>query len=309
MEKMDEIEKIEKMEKIGITKDCTKVKTTKITRSLSSYTEEHRQFLEDNVQERSYSAMATLFNVKFGTNITHKTIRNLCRRFGLTNGKPDRRPYSDEQIEFLRENVKGVDYSTLAEMFNERFGMDGMDGMEGMDSTKSQVALIEGAANRTPVSHVTATQVGELCRAKGFSNGLDTRFQEKHTINAGRKRANALPNGAEIINADGYTLLKSNGVWRFKHITLWEQAHGRSVHEGHYIVFGDGNKGNFDKENLFCMTATQNAIRTRNGLQGATPELAAAGVALAKLYSQIGEREKVRKKKPKFHRKRVLKAN
>jgi hypothetical protein len=67
-------------------------------------------------------------------------------------------------------------------------------------------------------------------------------------------------------------------------------------------VFGDGNKGNFNIENLFCITASQNAIRTRNGLQGATPELAATGVALAKLYSQIGERRKGRDRVLKYRK-------
>ena len=220
---------------------------------------------------------------------------------------------TDDKLEMEIERGKAVaDISkNVLAIWNMQVRIDGIYGIYGiygMNSTKIQTALIEEATNRTTVAHVTATQIGELCRAKGFSNGLDTRFQEKHTINLGRKKANALPDGAEIVNADGYTLLKSDGIWRFKHITLWEQVHGRSVPEGHYIVFGDGDKSNFDAENLFCMTATQNAIRTRNGLQGATPELAAAGVALAKLYSHIGERGRGRKKKSKLRRKRVLKA-
>ena len=244
-----------------------------ITRSLSSYTEEHRRFLEANVQGRSYSAMAVLFNKKFGTDITHKTIRSLCRRFGFSNGKPNRQPYSDEQIEFLRENASGMNYFDLAEKFNEQFG-----------------------------TNTTAIQIGELCRTKGFSNGLDSRFKENHLVNLGRKRADALPDGSETITAKGYVILKHNGARRYKHILLWEQAHGKPVPDGHHVVFGDGNKCNFSIENLFCITAIQNAIRTRNGLHGATPELAAAGVALAKLYSQINKRKKAQKKNAKKQR-------
>ena len=242
----------------------------KITRSLSSYTEEHRRFLEANIQGRSYSAMAVLFNQKFGTTITHKTIRSLCHRYDLSNGKPDRRPYTDEQIEFLRDNVQGISYHVLAKMFNERFDTD-----------------------------TTALRIGELCRNKGFSNGLDCRFQENHMVNLGRTPNHALPDGAETITADGYVMLKCNGVLKYKHIILWEQAHEKSVPEGHHIIFGDGNKRNFNIDNLFCVTAVQNAIRTRNKLQGKTPELAAAGVALAKLYSQIGKRKTEQDKKRK----------
>lgn len=242
----------------------------KITRSLSSYNEEHRLFLEANVPGRSYSATAILFNKKFGTNISHKTIRSLCRRFGLTNGQANRRPYNNEEIEFLRQNIPGMNYSALAEMFNERFGTD-----------------------------TTALRIGELCRSNGFSNGLDCRFRESHDVNLGRKRANAVPDGSEIVTAEGYVLLKHEGVWRYKHILLWEQAHDQPVPEGQFIVFGDGDRRNYNIGNLFCLTAAQNAIRTRKGLQGATPELATTGVALAKLYSRIGERKKAQRKKRK----------
>ncbi|MCL2225091.1 MAG: HNH endonuclease [Defluviitaleaceae bacterium] len=235
----------------------------KITRSLSSYGEEHRKFLEAKVQGRSYSATVVLFNKKFRTNVTHKTIRSLCRRFGFSNGKPNSQPYSGEEINFLRENAAGMNYSDLAEMFNERFG-----------------------------TNKTALQLGELCRQKGFSNGLDSRFKENHAVNLGRKRADAAPDGTETITAEGYVVIKHDGMWRYKHIFLWEQAHGKPVPTGHHVVFGDGNKRNFDLANLFCITATQNAIRTRNRLHGTTPELAAMGIAMAKLYSQINDRKK-----------------
>jgi len=240
----------------------------KIDRRCASYTEEHRLFLETNAQGRSYEALAELFNQEFGTDIGRLTISKLCRRFGFSNGSTSRRPYSDEQIDFLRQNALGVDYATLAVMFNERFD-----------------------------TNIKASRIGETCRRKGFCNGLDGRYKEGHVENLGRKLAHSLPNGSEYIHVAGYVMLKHNDAWRFKHIVIWEQAHGKPVPEGHYIIFGDSNKRNFNIDNLFCVTAAQNAIRSTMGLQGATPELAAAGVALAKLYSQIGERTKKQKKK------------
>jgi len=240
----------------------------KTDRRRASYTDEHRRFLETNADGRSYEALAALFNQEFGTDIGRLTISKLCRRFGFSNGSTSRRPYSDKQIQFLRQNAPGVDYYSLAIMFNERFG-----------------------------TNINVNRVGEICRRKGFSNGLDCRYKEGHAVNLGRKLPNAAPDGSECIHSTGYVKLKHNGVWRFKHIILWEQAHGRSVPEGHFIVFGDSNNRNFNIENLFCITPAQNAIRCRMELQGVTPELAAAGVALAKLYSQIGERKKAQKRK------------
>jgi hypothetical protein len=220
--------------------------------------------------------LAALFNREFGTDIGRLTISKLCRRFGISNGSTSRRPYSDEQIEFLRQNAPGVDYSTLAVMFNEQFG-----------------------------TAISASRIGEMCRRKGFTNGLDSRYKAGHTVNAGRKLPHALPDGSEYVNVAGYVIIKYNGKWQFKHIILWEQAHEKSVPEGHYIVFGDSDKRNFNTDNLFCVTAAQSAIRSKMGLQGKTPELAAAGVALAKLYSQISDKKKEQKKKRQSVRKRI----
>jgi hypothetical protein len=232
------------------------------------YTEEQLAFLREHVSGRSYEKLALMFNKKFGTSACGRSIGRACRLRGWSNGKP-KRPYSGEEIDFLRRNVAGVDYATLADMFNARFG-----------------------------TSISAGRVGDLCRRKGFANGLDCRYKTGHTEGVGRKMPNSLPDGSEYVNATGYIMQKHNGAWQFKHILLWEQANGRSVPEGHYIVFGDSDKRNFAVVNLFCITAAQNAIRSKHGLQGATPELAAAGVALAKLYSRIGERKKSRKKKP-----------
>jgi len=239
----------------------------KVDRRYASYTDEHRRFLEANAEGRSYPALATLFNQEFGTNLADTTVSKLCRGFGFTNGRPNRRPYTDEEIEFLRKNALGVNYATLAEMFTEHFGI-----------------------------YTNTKRISDICCQKGFSNGIDSRFQQGHSVNEGRKQVGSASDGSETVDARGYVLLKHNGKWYYKHVVLWEQAHEQSVPEGHCITFGDGNKQNFNIDNLFCVTTVQNAKRTRNGLQGATTELAAAEVALAKIYSQIGERKKGRKK-------------
>ena len=229
----------------------------------SHCTDEQRQFLKEYVQGRSYPELAALFNERFGTNLGRLVISKRCRSLGLSNGRPERRPYTTEQLEFLRANAEGRRYDELAVMFNRRFG-----------------------------TAVTRNMVGELCRRNGFPNGLSGLYQEGHTTNLGRKFDRSLPDGSEFVNAAGYTILKHNGVWRGKHTVLWEQAHGRPVPEGHYIVFGDGNKRNFNVDNLFCVSPAQNGFRSVLGLKGESPELAEAGVALAKLYERINERKR-----------------
>ena len=38
--------------------------------------------------------------------------------------------------------------------------------------------------------------------------------------------------------------------WQSKHSLLWEQHHGRKVPKGHIVMFADGDRRNFDINNL-----------------------------------------------------------
>jgi len=230
------------------------------------YSDEQRQFLKDNVQDQSYTQLAVLFNRRFGTNINRMSIRGLCRCLGLSNEKPDRRPYSDEQISFLRENADGRNYQELTEMFNRHFNTD-----------------------------ATANRIGDLCRRNGFTNGIDCRFQDGHIVNLGRKFDHTLPDGSEMVSVDGYIIMKHNGAWRTKQSAIWEDAHG-AIPSGYHVIFGDGDKRNFDLANLYCIPAAQACIMTNMGLKSKEPELAEAGVALAGLYAKINERKRRNRK-------------
>jgi len=105
-------------------------------RPYTPYTDEQIQFLQDNIQGMSYPKLAELFNQRYGTSIGRLTISKVCRRRGLTNGRPTRRPYTTSQIKYLRKNAKGRPYDELAAMFNRHFNTE-----------------------------VTARIVGEICRS------------------------------------------------------------------------------------------------------------------------------------------------
>jgi hypothetical protein len=225
------------------------------------FTDEQNEFLKANVKGKSYTKLAEMFNQQFGTNYKRLAISKRCRRLGLSNGD-NRHPYTAEEIDFLRENVAGTGYEELAEMFNKRF-------------------------NAT----ISANRIGELCRRHDMPNKLDCRYTEGHTTNLGRKFDFAQPDGSEMINALGYVLIKKNGKWRTKHTVIWEEAHG-SIPEGYHVIFGDGDKHNFNLDNLYCISHSQAAMRIARGLRSSNPELAQLGIAIAGLYTQINKRKK-----------------
>jgi hypothetical protein len=134
---------------------------------------------------------------------------------------------------------------------------------------------------------------------------MDTRFGYGQ-INANREGNKNLdpkwwlPIGYERIYAYGYTQVKiSHGAhcknWKSKHSVIWEQAHGK-IPEGHVIIFADGNKRNFDLDNLLLVSKAERAAMNSLGLIFPDKELTETGKAVAGLKLLINRRERDVKK-------------
>ena len=105
-----------------------------------------------------------------------------------------------------------------------------------------------------------------------------------------------VPIGSERITKDGYIQVKiqdgkKQKNWRGKHILIWEAANG-PLPEGHAIIFGDGNKRNFDPANLLLVSRAQLARMNQRGLIQDDAELTKTGILIADIYNKIGEKKK-----------------
>lgn len=70
------------------------------------------------------------------------------------------------------------------------------------------------------------------------------------------------PVGSERMGKDGYVMVKvkewpdvpqTKDNWAFKHWVEWERANGRPVPDGWTVFFADGDKRNFDPDNLVAL--------------------------------------------------------
>lgn len=104
---------------------------------------------------------------------------------------------------------------------------------------------------------------------------------------------NYKPVGTERISKDGYLEIKVEDPkkWKGKHILIWESAHG-SIPKNHVVIFADGDKRNFNLENLILITQAQNAVMNIKGLRYDDAELTKTGITVADIYLKIGERKK-----------------
>jgi len=115
-----------------------------------------------------------------------------------------------------------------------------------------------GKAYRFPKGHVPQN--------KGQKMSDETRAKVERTFfKKGIRPLNYKPVGYERINGEGYVEIKvaeGKGQFLSKHRVIWEQQHG-PVPARHVIIFADGNKTNFDIDNLVCVSRQDLAVRNR----------------------------------------------
>lgn len=101
---------------------------------------------------------------------------------------------------------------------------------------------------------------------------------------------NANPLWHEREDRDGYIELHvpERNPWtgykyryKGKHVWLWEQATGRKLPRGHAVIFRDGNRRNFDIDNLVLVTRSQLLALNRHRYHQQPDELKPSIFALA----------------------------
>ena len=61
--------------------------------------------------------------------------------------------------------------------------------------------------------------------------------------------------GTERVNEDDYVEVKvaEPNVWESKHLLIWKKEKG-PIPKGHVVIFGDGNRHNFEINNLILIS-------------------------------------------------------
>ncbi|TGE37084.1 HNH endonuclease [Desulfosporosinus fructosivorans] len=101
------------------------------------------------------------------------------------------------------------------------------------------------------------------------------------------------PVGTERLRADGYVWKKVAGPnkWREKHVLIWEAANGPRPKK-HVVLFGDGNRQNFEPDNLILVSQKQLVRLNQKHLIQNDAGLTRTGIIIADIHNRIGERRK-----------------
>ena len=85
------------------------------------------------------------------------------------------------------------------------------------------------------------------------------------------------------------------GNWQYKHRYIYEKHYGK-IKKGNCVIFLDGNRKNFNIENLKEVTKEQNVIMNKYKLYCSDADLTNTGIQVANLIMKTNE---VKRKKGK----------
>ena len=202
-----------------------------------------------------------------------------------------RHKYSEEEIQFLRDNVKNMSLKQLTDSFNKHFGTDLTE--QAISMQKVKYGLKSGkVGGRFQKGHVPSNK-GKRMSKQQYIVCSKTMFKP------GAKPKNTDPIGTEKMLSDGYVWVKVDDKpkvpkivnWKQKHRIVWERTYG-PIPEGYMIIFLDGNHENFDIDNLAMITKAENLIMNRKGLFKPDKDITKTGVQLAKLIDVTNKKVK-----------------
>lgn len=263
---------------------------------MKKYSKEMFDFVQANIKGCRIYRMAEMVNEKFGLNITEAKMKAYCSNHRLTNGLfqksvdlRDRSMFTQEQKDFIKNNYIGIGNKELTELFNKTFGTNFTSGQ--IKRYKHSKHYNSGITGHFEKGHVSANK-GQKMTAEQYEKCKATMFK-KGDIPHNHKSV-----GSERINKDGYLLIKiaEPNKYVLKHRYIWEQANG-PIPKGHVLIFLDGNKQNFDLNNLACITLAENAVLNHLKLRSTDKDITQAAINVAKIKHKISKLSKKNKEK------------
>ncbi|MFT8837904.1 HNH endonuclease signature motif containing protein [Liquorilactobacillus satsumensis] len=198
----------------------------------------------------------------------------------------NRRGYTTEQNEFIKNNYKGLTNLELTTLVNDRFNLN--LSVQQIKSYKGNHHFNSGLTGHFPKGHIPQN--------KGKKRGSFGRMSETQ-FKKGPRPELRTPLGTIKERADGYIWKKVNNDlpypkrWKQVHRIKWEKAHG-PIPKGKKLIFLDGNHKNTNLENLALVSLRENLEMNRKGLNYEDSELTKVGINISKINIAAAKRKK-----------------
>lgn len=158
--------------------------------------------------------------------------------------------WTEEEREWLRDNFHRLGSLKCEKPFYERFGKH------------RGSASLQAEANR----------LGLLVDAD--------------VVEANRRYTRRVPIGTIVDDGESYLKIKTgkgSSGWERLHRHIYEEEHG-AIPKGHKIVFLDGDRQNYDLENMVAVPSSYLALMNKLKLKSSDPEITKTSLAWCDLY-------------------------
>lgn len=201
-----------------------------------------------------------------------------------------------DMFEFMRSFIPGHTEPEIRAEFLARFGIELTEGQIANFKTRFGIksGTHGGRFQKGRKSETKGRPQSEWMSAEAIERTRATRFKK------GNIPHNTREVGEERVTVDGYVEVhvaqcrreKQNDQWVLKQRLVWERHHGMPVPEGCKVIFCDGNRRNFDPENLLLVTDEELMRMNREGTGWSDKETAESARGLARVRSAISKAER-----------------
>ena len=198
----------------------------------------------------------------------------------MENKRPQHK-WTKEEIEYLKEITPGHHHKEILDLMNEKF--EYQFGLKQVAGAIKRYNLKTGFTG-----HFKKGSEPWNKGTKGLSKPNKTSFKK------GNIPMCLLPVGTErVYKGEGYVKVKvaEPNKWELKHKLIYEKYYGK-VEEGDAIIFLDGNKTNFNIDNLYKVSRHQLLLMNKNKLIYENAELTKLGVEVTSLIIRTIEATK-----------------
>lgn len=202
-----------------------------------------------------------------------------------------RHKWSEKEDRWLTKNVKGITLKELTKRYNKKFNMKLSES--AIANRKNKLNLHSGITGGQ-------FQKGQISWNKGktWDEYMPKESQErsrKTTFKKGNIPPNHREIGSERLDSDGYILVKiqdgkGHKNWTLKHRLIWKSMYG-NIPTGYKIMFADGNKRNFDINNLILVSDAEELIMNQNKFVKDNSDLTKVGLNIARIINKVNKRK------------------
>ena len=186
-----------------------------------------------------------------------------------------------EMVEFMMNFIPGHEESEIRAEFLEKFGIE---------LSESQIGNFKHKYHVKSGTHGGRFKKGQKAHNKGKKVSAETYRKVKPTM---FKKGNIPHNHREIgstrIETDGYVMIKiaEPNKWQLLQRYIWEKENGRKLFKNECVIFLDGNKENFDPDNLMAIKRSELARINQNHRVTNDKDLTKAGVYIEMIKERI----------------------